>query len=250
MKKLIVGIALVLTASTSAFASAAPVKSIVLVHGAFADGSGWQPVATILKKDGYDVSVVQEPETSLADDVKATDRLVDMQAGSSILVGHSYGGTVITEAGNDPKVAGLVYVAAFQPDAGESTADLNKKTPPAATSFKVSADGFVYLDPAKFHADFCADLPTAQADFMSTSQVFTSGAQGFGAKITTASWKSKPTWAVVAKDDRAINPELERFMYKRSGSKTVEIKASHAVYVSHAREVAKVIEEAAQGSGK
>lgn len=250
MHKLLATLTFALASGITFSAIAAPVKNIVLVHGAFADGSGWQPIAAILKKDGFNVAIVQEPETSLADDVSATARVLDLQDGPAILVGHSYGGTVITEAGNNPKVAGLVYVAAFQPDAGESTGALNKRTPPPATSFTVTKDGFVYLDPKKFHADFCADLPAAQADYMAVSQVMTSGANAFGANISSPAWKSKPSWAVVATEDRAISPELERFMTKRAGSKTIEIKSSHAVYISHAREVAKVIEEAANGSVK
>ncbi len=222
------------------------VKNVVLVHGFFADGSGWRGVSDILTHDGYKVSVVQEPETSFADDVKATMRIVDAQDGPSILVGHSYGGAVITEAGNDAKVAGLVYIAAFAPDAGESPMDLVKKTPSASQSIKASADGFLYLDPAHFHADFAADVPAAEAAFMASSQVMPN-AQAFGTPITTAAWKTKPSWALVATADRAINPELERFMSKRAGSTTVAVKSSHVAYISHAKEVAHLIEQAAAG---
>lgn len=229
-------------------ATASPVKNVVLVHGYFADGSGWQAVSKILTRDGYKVSIVQEPETSFADDVKATTRVVDAQDGPSILVGHSYGGAVVTEAGNDAKVAGLVYVAAFQPDAGESPMDLAKKTPGASTAIKATADGYLYLDPARFHADFAADLPARQAQFMAASQVMPA-AQSFGVPITTAAWKAKPSWAVVATADRAINPDLERFMAKRAGSTTVEINSSHVAYMSHPSEVAKLIEQAAAKSG-
>jgi pimeloyl-ACP methyl ester carboxylesterase len=229
--------------------AAAPVKNIVLVHGFFADGSGWERVSKILTHDGYKVSVVQEPETSFADDVKATERVVDAQEGPSILVGHSYGGAVVTEAGNDPKVCGLVYVAAFQPDAGESPMDLVKKMPPATTAIKATADGYLYLDPASFHADFAADVPAAEAQFMASSQVMPA-AQSFGVPITTPAWKTKPSWAVVATNDRAINPDLERFMTKRAGSTTVEIGSSHVAYISHPAEVAKLIEQAANNSNK
>lgn len=242
-----------LTLSTAVFGStaamAAPIRNVVLVHGYFADGSGWQAVAKILTRDGYNVTVVQEPETSFADDVKATSRVVDAQDGPSILVGHSYGGAVITEAGSDAKVAGLVYVAAFQPDAGESAMDLAKKMPGASKAIKATADGYLYLDPASFHADFAADVPAAEAQFMSVSQVMPAAAS-FGTPISTPAWKTKPSWAVVATADRAINPDLERFMTKRAGSKTVEINSSHVAYISHPKEVAKVIEQAAEGSGK
>lgn len=246
-----VAAALALSAAVfgSAAAVAAPVKNVVLVHGYFADGSGWQKVAKILTHDGYNVSVVQEPETSFADDVKATTRVVDSQNGPSILVGHSYGGAVITEAGNDAKVAGLVYVAAFQPDSGESSMDLAKKIPSASTAIKATADGFLYLDAAHFHADFAADLPAAEAAFMSTAQVMPAAAS-FGTPVSTAAWRTKPSWAVVATADRAINPDLERYMTKRAGSTTIELDSSHVAYMSHPREVAKLIEQAAEKSAQ
>ncbi len=242
-------VALSLGAVGAHAATAAPVKNIVLVHGYFADGSGWQAVTKILTRDGYKVSVVQEPETSFEDDVKATTRVVDAQDGPSILVGHSYGGAVVTEAGNDSKVAGLVYVAAFQPDTGESPLELTKKMPPATTAIKATADGHLYIDPASFHADFAADLPVAETSFMAASQV-TPAAQSFGIPITHAAWRTKPSWAVVATSDRAINPDLERFMTQRAGSKTVEINSSHVAYMSHPAEVAKLIEQAAARSSK
>jgi pimeloyl-ACP methyl ester carboxylesterase len=225
-----------------------PVKNIVLVHGFFADGSGWQGVADILTRDGYNVAVVQQPETSLAEDVKATTRAVDAMDGSSILVGHSYGGMVITQAGNDAKVAGLVYVAAFEPDAGESLLTLAKKTPPASDGVK-AADGQLYFDHALFHADFAADLPAAQADFMARSQVLPA-VQTAGAPVTQAAWKAKPSWAIVSSADRTINPELERWMAKRAGSKVTEINGSHATFIVHPAEVAAVIEQAAAASAK
>ncbi|MGA9913863.1 MAG: alpha/beta hydrolase, partial [Paraburkholderia sp.] len=184
-----------------------------------------------------------------ADDVKATTRVIDAQDGPSILVGHSYGGAVVTEAGNDEKVAGLVYVAAFQPDAGESPLDLTKKMPPATKAIKATSDGYLYLDQGMFHADFAADVPQAEAKFMAISQV-TPSAQSFGVPITQAAWKTKPSWAVVATADRAINPDLERFMTKRAGSTTVEINSSHVAYISHPAEVAKLIEQAAAKSSK
>jgi pimeloyl-ACP methyl ester carboxylesterase len=228
-------------------AMAAPVKNIVLVHGFFADGSGWQGVADILTHDGYTVSVVQQPETSLADDVKATTRAIDAMDGNSILVGHSYGGVVITQAGNSAKVAGLVYVAAFQPEAGESLLTLVKKMPPASEGVKATADGQLYFDQALFHADFAADLPAAQASFMARSQVLPA-VQTAGAAVTQAAWKTKPSWAIVSSADRTVNPELERYMAKRAGSKVTEINGSHATFIVHPAEVAKVIEQAASQS--
>ncbi|WP_267221272.1 alpha/beta hydrolase [Dyella silvae] len=252
-KPLVTRIAAALTLSFVALGSQAvtptPIKNIVLVHGYFADGSGWQSVSNILTRDGYRVSVVQEPETSFEDDVKATRRVIDAQNGPSILVGHSYGGAVVTEAGNDPKVAGLVYVAAFQPNTGESPLVLTKKMPSATKAIAPTADGYLFLDPAHFHEDFAADLPADQANFMALSQVMPA-AQSFGTPITAAAWKTKPSWGVVATADRAINPDLERFMTKRAGTKTIEINASHAVYISHPEEVAKLIEQAAMGSNK
>lgn len=242
-------VALTAAALGSQAAVAAPVKNIVLVHGYFADGSGWQAVSNILTRDGYKVSVVQEPETSFDDDVKATTRVVDAQDGPSILVGHSYGGAVVTEAGNDDKVAGLVYVAAFQPDTGESPLDLTKKVPPATKAIKATADGHLYFDEAMFHADFAADVPAAEAKFMAISQVMPA-AQSFGVPIQHAAWRTKPSWAVVATADRAINPELERFMTARAGSKVVEVNSSHVAYMSHPAEVAKLIEQAAAQSEK
>jgi len=246
--------AAVIAVSAAAFSSqpaaAEPVKNIVLVHGYFADGSGWQAVAKILMRDGYKVSVVQQPETAFEDDVKATTRVLEAQDGPCILVGHSYGGAVITEAGNHDKVAGLVYVAAFQPDTGESPLDLAKKTPAATKGIKQTPDGYLYFDPELFHADFAADLPAAEVKFMAISQVLPA-AQSFGVPIKQAAWKTKPSWAVVATADRAINPDLERFMSKRAGSKTIEIKnSSHVAFMSHPAEVAKLIEQAATHSGK
>ena len=225
-------------------APAGAVKNIVLVHGAFADGSGWKAVADILKKDGYKVSIVQPPETSLDDDVAATNRVLDGLDGPAALVGHSYGGIIITEAGNNTHVKSLVYIAAFQPDAGESLGSLAAKTPPASTSIKSTTDGFLYIDPASFHADFCADLPAAEASFMARSQVFLS-TKAAGAAVTSPAWKTKPSYALVATQDREINPDLERFMYQRSHSDTIEVKASHVAFISQPRAVAALIEKAA-----
>src|ERR1700674_2823551 len=224
------------------------VRNIVLVHGAWADGSGWKGVYDILVKDGYNLSIVQEPETSFKDDVAATKRVLALQDGPCILVAHSYGGAVITEAGTDPSVAGLVYVAAHMPDAGENEADDGKRFPSdlsKSNAIKKTADGFTYLDPARFHEYFAADLPAEQAAFMARSQVLNL-ADNFKAVITTAAWKTKPSWMLVAGSDRTINPDLERWYATRPATLKVEVSgASHAVYVSRPKEVAALIEEAA-----
>jgi pimeloyl-ACP methyl ester carboxylesterase len=242
-----VAVTLIGGALNAAAAGPAPptgIKNVVLVHGAFADGSGWEAVANILTKDGYTVSVVQEPETSFAEDVKVTAAVIDRQSEPVVLVGHSYGGAVITEAGNDPKVSALVYIAAFAPDAGESAAQLNQSMPPATKGIKATDDGYFFLDPAVFAADFAADAPAAKVNFMALSQVLVS-ADSFTSPAKTPSWKSKPSWYMVATSDRMINPDLERKMAKRANAKVTEVNSSHAVYLSHAKETAKLIEEAA-----
>ena len=231
----------------SAAASAQPVKNIVLVHGAFADGSGWRGVAEILQKDGYHVSVVQDPLTSLADDVAATKRVLEQQNGPVVLVGHSYGGAVITEAGNDAKVASLVYIAAFAPDEGETVGQLIQSKPGKSTAIGPIPGGFLAVDPQKFPEDFAADLPVAQARFMAISQA-PMAMSSAGTKISAPAWKSKPSYAVVATEDRMINLDSERAMYQRAHAKVSEIKASHAVYVSQPKAVAKVIEDAARST--
>jgi pimeloyl-ACP methyl ester carboxylesterase len=224
------------------------VKNIVLVHGAWADGSGWKGVYDILVKDGYNVSIVQEPETTFQDDVVATKRMLALQSGPCILVGHSYGGAVVTEAGTDPQVAGLVYIAAHMPDAGENESDDGKRFPSdlnKSSAIKKTADGFTYLEPEQFRQYFAADLPSEQAAFMARSQVLNK-AENFKAVITTPAWRTKPSWMLVAGSDRAINPDLERWYATRANSHKVEVPgASHAVYVSHPKEVAALIEEAA-----
>ena len=224
------------------------VRNIVLVHGAWADGSGWRGVYDILVRDGYQVSVVQEPETSFQDDVAATRRIIALQDGPCILVGHSYGGSVITEAGSDASVVGLVYVAAHMPDTGESEAEDGKRFPSDLSksgAIKKTADGFTYLDPAQFHEYFAADLPTDQAEFMSRSQVL-NPVDSFAAVISAAAWRSKPSWMVVAGADRTINPDLERWYAARAHSHSVEVAgASHCVYISHPQAVAALIEDAA-----
>src|SRR6202795_5207621 len=225
------------------------IRNIVLVHGAWADGSGWKGVYEILVKDGYNVSIVQEPETSFQDDVTAVKRILALQDGPCILVAHSYGGAVITEAGTDPSVVGLVYVAAHMPDSGEKESDDGKRFPSDLSksgAIKKTADGFTYLDPAQFHEYFAADLSAEQAAFMARSQVL-NFADNFSATITTAAWRRKPSWMLVAGGDSTINPDLERWYATRAGSHKVEVPgASHSVYVSHPKEVAALIEGAAQ----
>jgi pimeloyl-ACP methyl ester carboxylesterase len=229
------------------------VRNVVLVHGAWADGSGWKGVYDILIKDGFKVSIVQEPETSFNEDVTATKRVLAQQDGPSILVGHSYGGAVITEAGTDPSVAGLVYIAAHMPDSGEKESEDGKRFPSdlaKSGAIKKTPDGFTYVDPARFHELFAADLSDDQAAFMARSQVL-NFAENFAATITTAAWRRKPSWMLVAGSDRAISPDLERWYAKRAQSHTVEVPgASHAVYVSHPKEVADLIESAARASAK
>ena len=224
------------------------VKNIVLVHGAWADGSGWKGVYDILVKDGYNVSIVQEPETSFKEDVAATKRVLAQQDGPCILVAHSYGGAVITEAGTDPSVAGLVYVAAHMPDSGEKESEDGNRFPSdlaKSGAIKKTPDGFTYIDPTQFHELFAADLPADRAAFMARSQVL-NFADNFSATITTAAWRSKPSWMAVATKDRTINPDLERWYAKRANSHTVEIEgASHCVYASRPKEVAALIEDAA-----
>lgn len=227
------------------------IKNIVLVHGAWADGSGWRGVYDILARDGYNVSMVQEPETLFTEDVAATKRVIDLQDGPCILVAHSYGGAVITEAGNDAKVVGLVYIAAHMPDAGENESDDGKKFPgdlSKSGAIKALPDGFTYIDPARFHELFAADLPEEQVAFMARSQVMNLGAN-FKATIKTAAWRSKPSWMLVAGADRTINPELERWYAERAKSHKVEVAgASHVVYVSHPKEVAELIEKASNSA--
>jgi pimeloyl-ACP methyl ester carboxylesterase len=221
--------------------------AIVLVHGGFVDGSGWEGVYRILKKDGYRVSIVQNPTASLADDVAATKRVIAEQKGPVILVGHSYGGAVITEAGNDPSVEGLVYVTAFAPDRGESVASLIKDPPPGAPVPPIlpPTDGFLALDKAKFAASFAADVPAEKADFMANSQV-PWGLAALNGAVTEAAWATKPSWYLVATDDRMIPPPAQRAMSKRAGSSVVEAKGSHAIYVSQPEVVAEIIKTAAK----
>lgn len=228
-------------------AIAAPVKSIVLVHGGFVDGSGWEGVYDILKKDGYEVTIVQNPTTSLADDVSVTKRAIAAASGNVILVGHSYGGVVVSEAGTDPKVAGVVYITAFAPDAGESVSSLIANPPPGAPVPPILApvDGFLFLDRGKFAASFAADVRPDLASFMADSQVPWAVAALEG-KVSAPAWKVKPSWYLVATEDKMIPPDAQRAMSKRAGSTVVEVPGSHAIYVSKPGAVAELIEEAAQ----
>jgi len=223
-------------------------RNVVLVHGGFVDGSGWEAVYRSLRKDGHMVSVVQNPTISLADDVRATKRIIAAQNGPVILVGHSYGGAVITEAGNDPKVVGLVYIAAFAPDTGESVSSLIKDPPPGAPVPPIlpPQDGYLFLDKAKFPASFAADVDVEKAEFMADSQV-PWGLEALSGTISQPAWKTKPSWYLVATDDRMIPPPAQRFMSKRTGATVVEVSGSHAVYVSQPDAVAGLIAKAAKG---
>src|ERR1700728_4004720 len=221
-----------------------PIKNVVLVHGAFADGSGWEPVANILKNDGYKVSVVQHPETSYADDQKYTKAAIDAMDGPVVLGGHSYGGSSITEGRNAPNVKALVYIAAFALAEGESCASIEQAVPQASKAFKPDSNGLWWIEPEHFAADFAADIPRDQAEFMAISQVPIS-TDAFTHKVTNPAWKTKPTWYMVATADRSINPEQERMMAKRAKAKTVEVDSSHVAYMSHPKESAKLIEQAA-----
>ncbi|PZV37221.1 alpha/beta hydrolase [Mesorhizobium kowhaii] len=221
-------------------------KSVVLVHGGFVDGSGWDGVYQILKKDGYDVTIVQNPTTSLADDVAVTKRAIAAAPGNVILVGHSYGGVVVSEAGTDPKVAGVVYIAAFAPDAGESVSTLIANPPPGASVPPIlpPVDGFLMLDKEKFAASFAADVRPSLASFMADSQV-PWGVAALEGKVTAPAWKVKPSWYLVATDDKMIPPPAQRHMATRAQATVVEVPGSHAVYVSNPAGVAKLIEQAA-----
>jgi len=223
------------------------VKNVVLVHGGFVDGSGWEGVYKILRNEGYKVSIVQNPTISLEDDVAATELILAAQNGSVILVGHSYGGAVITEAGSDPKVVGLVYIAAFAPDKGESVSSLIKDPPPGAPVPPIlpPQDGYLFLDKAKFPASFAADVDLGKAEFLADSQV-PWGVDALSGTISQPAWKTKPSWYLVATDDRMIPPPAQRFMSKRIGAKVVEVPGSHAIYVSQPDAVAKLIVEASK----
>jgi pimeloyl-ACP methyl ester carboxylesterase len=237
-------------AAAHAAPAAHPAKDIVIVHGALVDAAGWRSVHDILVKDGFHVTLVQEPTTSLAEDVEVTRRAIDQQPGPVVLVGHSYGGSVITDAGADPKVSALVYVAALQPDAGEASGQLLQKfaapnnAMQAATN-RGAQDKFLFLPPAKFRQNFAQDLPAADAQFLADSQQQVAE-KALGAPVAKAAWRSKPSYAILTTQDHMVSPELQRWMYKRSGSKVTELRASHAVFASQPAAVAKVIETAAK----
>jgi pimeloyl-ACP methyl ester carboxylesterase len=224
-------------------------KSIVLVHGGFVDGSGWEGVYNILRKDGYTVAIVQNPTISLADDVAVTQRTIAVQTDPVILVGHSYGGAVITEAGNDPKVAALVYITAFALDNGESVSSLIKDPPPGAPVPPIlpPQDGYLFLDRTKFAASFAADVDADKAAFMADSQV-PWGLEALNGTINEAAWKTKPSWYLIATDDKMIPPPAQGFMSQRAGSTVVEAAGSHAIYVSRPDAVAAIIESAASAT--
>jgi pimeloyl-ACP methyl ester carboxylesterase len=234
-----------LAALAGGAATAAPVKNIVLVHGAWADGSGFRGVYDILTKDGYNVSVVANPDTGVADDVAATQRVLDRQDGPVILVGHSYGGTVITEAGVDPKVVGLVYLAAFGPDEGETTGQYLPKGP---LPIKVSKDGLAFFNRDAFLAAFAPDVPMPDRVFMADAQV-PLAVSVFTAPIAHPAWKAKPSWYLVSSNDQIIPPDVERMYAKRMKATTEEVAGSHVAFVSHPDVAAHIIEEAAKGAG-
>jgi pimeloyl-ACP methyl ester carboxylesterase len=221
--------------------------AVVLVHGGFVDGSGWEGVYKLLRKDGFAVSIVQNPTLSFSDDVAVTRRIIGAQSDPVILVGHSYGGAVITEAGNDPKVIGLVYITAFAPDKGESVSSLIKDPPPGAPVPPIlpPRDGFLFLDRAKFAASFAADVDPEKSAFMADSQV-PWGVEALSGAISQPAWKTKPSWYLIATDDRMIPPPAQRFMSKRAGSSVVEVAGSHSVYVSQPKAVAALIATAAK----
>lgn len=250
IKMLGLATAMALASTANAASPKAPeaAKNVVLVHGGFADGSGWQKVYNILKKDGYKVTIVQNPTTSLADDVAVTKLAIAQQDGPVVLVGHSYGGVVISEAGTDPKVQSVVYIAAFAPDQGESVQTLIANPPPGAPQPPIlpPQDGFLFLDRAKFAASFAADVPAADAAFMADSQV-PWGVEALAGAVTAPAWKSKPSWYLVATEDKMIPPPAQQMMAKRAGATVVEVAGSHAIYVSKPDAVAKIIEQAAQG---
>ena len=242
-------VALSLIGSTATDTNAQGVKNVVLVHGAFADGSGYRALYTTLTKKGYNVTIVQNPLTSLEDDVAATNVVLDKQNGPVILAGHSWGGAVITQAGNHPKVAALVYIAAFQPGNGETALQWLQTIPPAPENGVLPPDenGIVYYDKAKYHAGFCADLSKEEADFMFASQgAFY--AKGFATPISKAAWMDKPTYGLVATEDKSIAPEIQRAMYLRSNTKVTEVKGSHVIFMSQPDAVGNVIIEAASKS--
>ncbi|GLQ89796.1 alpha/beta fold hydrolase [Dyella flagellata] len=244
-KKTALALMLALSGTIAQAAPQPAAKDIVIVHGALVDGSGWRAVHDILVKDGFQVTIVQEPLTSLADDVDATRRILDQQTGSVVLVGHSYGGAVITEAGADPKVKSLVYVSALQPDVGEAGGQLLSKFAAPNDAMRATPDKYFYLPAAKFRATYAADLPAAEAQFLADSQQ-PLAQKAMGAPISVAAWKTKPSYAVLTTEDRIVSPQLQRWMYQRAGSKVTEVAGSHASFISQPSAIARVIEAAAK----
>jgi len=248
----VIAAAALLALSGTALAQARPdgaPRNIVIVHGALADASGWRAVHDILSNDGFHVTIVQEPLTSLADDIEATKRAIDQQTGPVVLVGHSYGGSVITDAGADPKVKALVYVAALQPDAGEASGQLLSKFAAPNDAMRAAAnrattDKYLFLPPAKFRENFAADVSPSDAQFMADSQQPVAE-KAFGARVSAAAWRTKPSYAILTTQDHMVSPQLQRWMYQRSGAKVTEVNASHAVFVSQPAVVVQVIETAA-----
>jgi pimeloyl-ACP methyl ester carboxylesterase len=239
------GVAITATASSQSLPSATGPATIVLVHGALIDGSSWRGVFDVLTKDGYQVSVAQPPLTGLAEDAAATRRVIDQLDGPIVLVGNSYGGSIISVAGGDPKVKALVYVAALQPDAGENSTEVAPPNKQASNDLRTTKDGFVFLDPARFVPEIGADLPKATADFMARSQMPIMGA-AFSTKLTAAAWHDKPSYAIIAIEDHELDPAVARRMANRAGSKVIVLKGGHLIFVSHPRAVAQVIEAAAR----
>jgi pimeloyl-ACP methyl ester carboxylesterase len=219
--------------------------AIVLVHGALVDGSSWRGVYDVLTRDGYSVSVAQPPLTGLEEDVAATRRVIDQLDGPVILVGNSYGGSIITVAGSDPKVKALVYVAALQPDVGETSAEVAPPNRQATNHLRQTKDGFIFLDPKHFAADIGADLPKGTAEFMARSQMPIMGA-AFSAKLSAAAWRDKPSYVIIATEDRELDPAVARRMANRANAKIVVLEGGHLIFISHPRAVAKVIETAAR----
>ena len=243
--KLAVAVMVAMTGAMAHAESKPAAKDIVIVHGALVDGSGWRAVYDILSKDGFHVSIVQEPLTGLAEDVDATRRVVDQQKGPVVLVGHSYGGSVITEAGADPKVSALVYVAALQPDVGEASGQLLSKFAAPNDAMRATPDKYFYLPPAKFHETFAADVSPSEAQFMADSQD-PLAEKALGAQVSVAAWRTKPSYAILTTQDHMVSPQLQRWMYQRSGARVTEVSASHAVFISQPATVARVIEAAAK----
>ena len=252
LRKTSATVLMIAMSGTMAHAQTKPAaKDVVIVHGALADGSGWRAIYDILNKDGFHVTIVQEPLTGLAEDVDATKRVIDQQTGPVVLVGHSYGGSVITEAGNDPKVSALVYVAALQPDKGEASGQVMSKFAAPNDAMRVATNRatpdkkYFYIPPAKFRETYAADVAAPEAQFMADSEQQLAQ-KAMGAPLSVAAWHNKPSYAILTTQDRVIAPELQRWMYQRSGAKVTEVPASHAVFVSQPAAVAQVIKAAAQ----